>query len=78
MASPKQDPRLRLFQRYDGFGRAISGSTIWRYQMPRNGQGYWADITDCAGGCCLETTTTTSTTTTTTSSTTTTTTTTGA
>ena len=34
---------LKLFIRFDGSGRAIPGSTIWRKKMPKVGK--WEEIT---------------------------------
>ena len=44
---------LKLFIRFDGSGRAIPGSTIWRKKMPKVGK--WMEIT--TDYCCTTTTT---------------------
>lgn len=46
---------LKLYMRYDGHGRLISGSAVWRKRMPKNGK--WKEITGYE--CCNATTTTT-------------------
>jgi len=56
MASINRRP-LNLFMRYDGQGRLISGSAVWRKQMPKNGK--WKEISGYE--CCGPTTTTTTT-----------------
>ena len=48
---------LKLFIRFDGSGRAIPGSTIWRKKMPKVGK--WVELTDYQ--CCNYSTTTTTT-----------------
>lgn len=50
---------LKLFIRFDGSGRAIPGSTIWRKNMPKVGK--WEEITGYQ--CCNYSSTTTTTTT---------------
>ena len=54
MASNKRP--LKLYMRYDGFGKLISGSAVWRKNSPKNGN--WVEITQ-AYECCGTTTTTT-------------------
>ena len=51
---------LKLFIRFDGSGRAIPGSTVWRKKMPKVGK--WAELTGYQ--CCNYSSTTTTTTTT--------------
>ena len=50
---------LKLYMRYDGHGKLISGSAVWRMKKPGNGR--WTQITE-AYECCVFTTTTTTTT----------------
>lgn len=40
---------LKLFMRYDGQGRLISGSAVWRRKMPKVGK--WLEIQgyECCG-----------------------------
>lgn len=54
MASNKRE--LRAYARYDGLGRLVSGSLIWRKKKPKVGT--WVEITQ-AYECCRTTTTTT-------------------
>jgi len=49
---------LKLWMRYDGNGKLISGSAVWRLKSPKNGR--WVQITQ-AYECCNFTTTTTTT-----------------
>ena len=49
---------LKLFIRYDGNGKAIASSAVWRKQMPKVGK--WVEITE-GYQCCNSTTTTTTT-----------------
>ena len=46
---------LKLYMRYDGTGKLISGSAVWRTTMPK--LGHWVQITQ-AYECCNTTTTT--------------------
>ena len=56
MASNKRT--LKAYARYDGTGRLVVGSLIWRKKMPKNGK--WVEITQ-AYECCNTTTSTTTT-----------------
>jgi len=47
---------LKLFMRYDGTGKLISGSAVWRNTMPK--LGHWIQLTQ-AYECCNTTTSTT-------------------
>lgn len=58
MGSIKRRP-LKLYMRYDGSGKLIAGSAVWRKKKP--GGGNWTQITE-AYECCNYTTTTTTTT----------------
>ena len=53
MASNKR--LYKAYARYDGTGRIVVGSLIWRKKMPKNGT--WVEITQ-AYECCNPTTTT--------------------
>ena len=55
------DRKLKAFVRFDGQGRVVAGSLIFRKKMPKVGK--WMEIP--AWQCCNPTTTTTTTTTTT-------------
>ncbi|MBC7088626.1 MAG: hypothetical protein H5T96_09225 [Tissierellales bacterium] len=46
---------LKLWMRYGGNGKIISGSAVWRLKMPKNGK--WVEIPQ-AYECCNTTTTT--------------------
>ena len=49
---------LKLWMKYDGTGKLIAGSAVWRTKAP--GNGHWVQITQ-AYECCNPTTTTTTT-----------------